>query len=193
MNAPFIQQARLSASKKAGSPDDRFDAALRAEDVEQKEQRGEKEEAHELFHALHPRARLRAGSAARRVARRARNRAAHAGRDGDKHRAGCPAADWVKAKPSAVPRNGAVHGVARTVAKTPWKNEPASPSSAVQPSNPRFALCGSEISKTPNRFSAKTSTTALMNKNEIRIGELQRPSDLMSGRFQCDEQQARAR
>ena len=37
-------------------------------------------------------------------------------------------ADWVKAKPSAVPRNGAVQGVASTVAKTPWKNEPASPS-----------------------------------------------------------------
>ena len=34
------------------------------------------------------------------------------------------AAVCVKANPSAVPRNGAVHGVARTVAKTPWKNEP---------------------------------------------------------------------
>ncbi len=29
------------------------------------------------------------------------------------------AADCVKAKPSAVPKNGAVHGVASTVAKTP--------------------------------------------------------------------------
>src|SRR6266478_4939554 len=36
-------------------------------------------------------------------------------------------ADWVKAKPRAVPRNGAVQGVASTVAKTPWKNEPTSP------------------------------------------------------------------
>ena len=72
----------------------------------------------------------------------------------------------VNAKPRAVPRNGAVHGVARTVAKTPWKNEPASPSRAVQASKPRFALCGNEISKTPNKFNAKTSTTALMNRTK---------------------------
>ena len=32
--------------------------------------------------------------------------------------------DCENAKPSAVPRNGAVHGVASTVANTPWKNEP---------------------------------------------------------------------
>ena len=35
--------------------------------------------------------------------------------------------DWLNAKPSAVPRNGAVQGVASSVAKTPWKNEPARP------------------------------------------------------------------
>ena len=59
MNAPFIQQAMLSTSRNAAGPNDSFDAALRAEDIKEKEQRGEEEEAHELFHALHPRAGLR--------------------------------------------------------------------------------------------------------------------------------------
>jgi len=34
-------------------------------------------------------------------------------------------ADWLRAKPSAGPRKGAVQGVASSVAKTPWKKEPA--------------------------------------------------------------------
>ena len=32
---------------------------------------------------------------------------------------------WVTAKPTAAPMNGAVHGVAATVASAPVKNEPA--------------------------------------------------------------------
>src|SRR5205085_8989878 len=92
-------------------------------------------------------------------------------------------ADWAKAKPRAVPRNGAVQGVASTVAKTPWKNEPASPPPAVQPSKPRFALWGNEISKTPNKFSAKTSTTALMKTTKYGFVNwnaqvISRPNDL---------------
>ena len=66
----------------------------------------------------------------------------------------------------AVLREGAVHGVARTVAKIPWKNEPRSPSLEVQPSRPRFALCGRVISKTPNKFRAKTRTTALIARTK---------------------------
>ena len=69
--------------------------------------------------------------------------------------------DCENAKPSAVPRNGAVHGVASTVANTPWKKEPRSPLRSVLESKPRVMLCGSEISKTPNRFSAKTRTITL--------------------------------
>src|SRR6266550_1618221 len=69
--------------------------------------------------------------------------------------------DWVKAKPSAVPRNGAVHGVARTVAKSPWKNDPASCWPLVEESKPRVTPCGSEISKTPNKLSANTRTMTL--------------------------------
>src|SRR2546430_12703866 len=57
--------------------------------------------------------------------------------------------DCVNAKPSAVPRNGAVHGVASTVAKTPWKNEPTLSLRSEVASKPRFRLRGSEISKMP--------------------------------------------
>ncbi|MGH9457047.1 MAG: hypothetical protein ACRD2J_05335, partial [Thermoanaerobaculia bacterium] len=62
--------------------------------------------------------------------------------------------DWVKANPIAVPRNGAVQGVARAVASTPWTNAPPAPcppATALPNENPR-------ISKTPNRFIAKTTT-----------------------------------
>ena len=71
------------------------------------------------------------------------------------------AADCENANPKAVPRNGAVHGVASTVANTPWKNEPRSSLRAVVESKPRVMLCGSEISNTPNRFRANTRTITL--------------------------------
>ncbi len=70
--------------------------------------------------------------------------------------------DCVKANPSAAPRNGAVQGVARTVAKTPWRNDPRSPSRDAHAKMPVLAPPGSVISKTPKRFKAKTSTSALM-------------------------------
>src|SRR5215510_13391463 len=70
-------------------------------------------------------------------------------------------ADCVKAKPSAVPRNGAVHGVAKTVAKTPWKNEPSRSLRSLVESKLLVTDCGNETSNTPKRFSAKTSTITL--------------------------------
>src|SRR5215472_14842081 len=68
------------------------------------------------------------------------------------------AADCAKAKPSAVPRNGAVQGVASTVANTPWKNEPSKSLRSLVASKLRVTDCGNENSNTPNRFSANTST-----------------------------------
>src|ERR1700730_17584433 len=79
------------------------------------------------------------------------------------------AADCVKANPSAVPKNGAVHGVARTVAKTPWKKEPALPALMVEATISRVANCGSEISKTPKRFRAKTTTITLMKRTKYGL------------------------
>src|SRR5262249_29886108 len=70
-------------------------------------------------------------------------------------------ADCVNAKPSAVPRKGPVHGVASTVAKTPWKNEPSRSLRSLVESKLRVMDCGNEISKTPKRFSANTSTITL--------------------------------
>ena len=71
------------------------------------------------------------------------------------------AGDWENAKPSAVPRNGAVHGVASTVANTPWKNEPRSSLRSVVEIKLRVMLCGNEISNTPKRFRANTRTITL--------------------------------
>src|SRR5207249_2321593 len=69
------------------------------------------------------------------------------------------AGDCENAKPSAVPRNGALHGVASTVANTPWKNEPTSSLRSVVESKPRVMLCGNEISNTPKRLREITDNT----------------------------------
>src|SRR4029450_7933247 len=76
------------------------------------------------------------------------------------------AGDCVNAKPSAVPRNGAVHGVASTVANTPWKNEPSRSLRSLVESKLRVTDCGNEISKTPKRFSANTSTITLKTRTK---------------------------
>ena len=76
------------------------------------------------------------------------------------------AADCVNAKPSAVPRNGAVHGVASTVANTPWKNEPSRSLRSLVESKLRVTDCGNEISNTPKRFSANTSTITLKTRTK---------------------------
>ncbi len=68
--------------------------------------------------------------------------------------AGCP-----KAKPRAVPNTGAVQALARTVARTPWKNAPGSPSRGASPAS--VDAPGRMISKTPSRLRAKTNTTAV--------------------------------
>jgi hypothetical protein len=70
-------------------------------------------------------------------------------------------ADCVNAKPSAVPRNGAVHGVASTVANTPWKNEPSRSLRSLVESKLRVTDCGNETSNTPKRFNANTRTITL--------------------------------
>ena len=77
--------------------------------------------------------------------------------------------DCVNAKPRAVPRNGAVHGVASTVAKTPWKNEPRRSLRSVVESKLRVILCDSEISKTPKRFSANTRTITLNTSTKYAL------------------------
>src|SRR4029079_13856215 len=79
------------------------------------------------------------------------------------------AADWVKANPSAVPRNGAVHGVASTVANTPWKNEPSRSLRSLVESKLCVTDCGRETSNTPKRFSANTSTITLKTENKARL------------------------
>ena len=66
----------------------------------------------------------------------------------------------VKAKASAEPRNGAVQGVASSVANTPCKKAPPYPSrSEIAASLP---MPGSHSSKTPSKFRANTKTTTIM-------------------------------
>ena len=68
-----------------------------------------------------------------------------------------------KAKPSAAPKNGAVQGVARTVARTPLKNAPVEP--CFEASSPAVSSVRppSVTSKIPNRFSA-TSVMSVMRQ-----------------------------
>src|SRR5437867_12111480 len=79
------------------------------------------------------------------------------------------AGDCENAKPSAVPRNGAVQGVASTVANTPWKNEPRSSLPSVVEGRPRVMLCGNEISNTPKRFRANTRTITLSARTKYAL------------------------
>ena len=66
-------------------------------------------------------------------------------------------ASLAKAKPTAVPRKGAEHGVASTTASRPSKKERRAPT-ACAPSDARRAV-SMPISKTPKRFRANTTST----------------------------------
>ena len=68
----------------------------------------------------------------------------------------------VNANPSATPRNGAVQGVASNVASTPLKNAPAAPPRDASSLAAPMARPLSVTSKTPNKFSATSSTRIVM-------------------------------
>ena len=85
MNAPFIQQARLTASRKHSVQVTAGETALLAEDVKEEDQRREHREAHQLLHALHPGARLRQEVHPGRLRREQEIRRAHSGGDGEEH------------------------------------------------------------------------------------------------------------
>src|SRR5438046_9443937 len=78
-------------------------------------------------------------------------------------------ADCENAKPSAVPRNGAVHGVANTVANTPSKKEPRSSLRSLVESKPREKLCGRVISDTTKRFKADRSTLKMSSRHKYGV------------------------
>ena len=63
--------------------------------------------------------------------------------------------DVVKAKPMAVPRNGAEHGVLKRTRSAPVKNAPAKPCFRLVKSMRVVALPGIHISKTPKKLMAK--------------------------------------
>ena len=63
------------------------------------------------------------------------------------------------AKPTAVPRNGAEQGVARTTASSPSKKLRRAPTA--WPPTPASLPVPTSISNTPNRFKAKATSTAL--------------------------------
>ena len=71
-------------------------------------------------------------------------------------------ADCAKAKPSATPRNGAVQGVAKAVARTPLKKAPAFPCFDASPAAAPIARPLKVTSKRPNRFSATSVTSTVM-------------------------------
>src|SRR5215468_1700277 len=68
------------------------------------------------------------------------------------------------AAPSAGARNGALHGVATTVASTPVKNEPAKPDFICK--SAPTAVAPSPNSKAPLIFIAKISITAAREKTK---------------------------
>ena len=61
-------------------------------------------------------------------------------------------------KPTAVPRNGALHGVANKVAKSPVKKLPRYPFFFIELSKELLNLAGSNNSKKPSKF--------ILNKNK---------------------------
>jgi len=71
---------------------------------------------------------------------------------------------WLKAKPRAVPRNGAEHGVARSTARIPSKKAPIKPSFCASLSI--FSAEGGDISKRSKRERPKTYTTRAREKTK---------------------------
>src|SRR5581483_5525651 len=63
-----------------------------------------------------------------------------------------------KANPSAAPRNGAVQGVASTVASTPLKKAPAAPERDASAPAAFITPLPGLISKSPNKFNATSVT-----------------------------------
>ena len=73
---------------------------------------------------------------------------------------------WVKAKPIAVPTNGAVQGVASSVTKNPSRKLPSKPSNCINAELFRDTKPDKRNSKNPNKFPAKTvKITINMIKN----------------------------
>ena len=68
----------------------------------------------------------------------------------------------VKANVSAVPKNGAEHGVERIVVKTPPKKSPTIPSSVFDP--PNFDPPGVTNSKSPKRFRLNIKRISIMDR-----------------------------
>ena len=71
--------------------------------------------------------------------------------------------DAVNAKPIAVPRNGAEHGVLKSTRSAPVKNAPQKPCLRPALSILVVALPGSQISKTPKKLMAKALRITTMN------------------------------
>ena len=97
-------------------------------------------------------------------------------------------AGWVKAKPSAAPRKGAVQGVARMVASTPLKNAPAGPCFDAKVPAVSMTRPPGLISKRPKRFSATRVTSAVRSDQELRVAELHAPAGFVSGGLDANDQ-----
>ena len=170
--------------QKAAGPNGAFETALRAEHVKEKQQRGQEQKSHELLYVHHPWARLGQEAQPGRMRRRAAKYgvlmpAAIATNIDKMTSGGC-----VKAKPSAVPKKGAVHGVARIVVKSPWTNEPASPSSPLQPSNPRVKALRQRDFENTEQIERKDKDYDAQGENEIRVCELETaPGNVTTGSF----------
>ena len=79
-------------------------------------------------------------------------------------------------------RNGALHGVAMTVVKTPLKNAPAAPSWAARSAVlPRPTKPGIGTSQTPRKLSPITKTTAARVIVKAADAELLPPAQLLRG------------
>ncbi len=97
------------------------------------------------------------------------------------------AALWANAKPSAMLKNGAVQGVARTVASTPLKNAPAAPCLEARFPAASSARPPSVTSNTPNKFSATSVTSVVRQTMKNGAAELHAPAGLMPGGLDADD------
>src|ERR1700758_5464013 len=87
-------------------------------------------------------------------------------------------AGWVKANAEAVPRKGAVQGVARIVANAPWKKAPPYPPPPRHLPNP--PCCGSRYRKLENtkQVQGKCKYQTGNRQHEPIVLELESPADL---------------
>ena len=103
------------------------------------------------------------------------------------------AADCVKAKPSAVPRNGAVHGCRENCGENALEKRPGIAFARGSRRATTHDALRQRNFKNAEKIQREHEHNHAQAEDEIGIGELRRPRDLVPGHLQRDENKRQRR